>query len=69
MDESIPADIAAALERSDRGAYLEQRLFVLRVVVFGVLRDVAKFARLFDARRDLTPFGRREELDFLFQLL
>lgn len=29
MDESIPVDIAAALERSDRGAYLEQRLFVL----------------------------------------
>lgn len=29
MGESIPADIAAELEGSDRNAYLEQRLFVL----------------------------------------
>src|SRR3954447_2062226 len=46
---------------------LEQRLFVLGVVVFGVLGDVAEFARLLDPGRDLAPFGRREELDFLFQ--
>ncbi len=29
MVESIPTDIAAELKRSDRGAYFEQRLFVL----------------------------------------
>jgi hypothetical protein len=29
MHESLPADVAAQLERSDRKAYLEQRLFVL----------------------------------------
>jgi len=29
MVESIPADMAAELKRSDRGAYFEQRLFVL----------------------------------------
>jgi hypothetical protein len=29
MGESIPADIASELKRADRGAYLEQRLFVL----------------------------------------
>src|ERR1700760_3436678 len=55
------------LELGDPG--LEQSLFVLRVVVFGVLGDIAEFTSLLDARRDLTPFGRREELDFLFQLL
>src|SRR6201996_2301298 len=55
------------LELGDPG--LEQGLFVLRVVVFGVLGDIAEFTGLLDARRDLTPFGRREELDFLFQLL
>ncbi|MEI9930638.1 MAG: hypothetical protein WDM89_08830 [Rhizomicrobium sp.] len=32
MVESIPADIAAELKRSDRGAYLEQRLFVFSPV-------------------------------------
>src|SRR5260221_2551980 len=48
---------------------LEQGLFVLGVVVFGVLGDVAEFARLLDPRRDLATLGRREVLDFLFQLL
>ena len=52
-----------------RDPALEQRLFVLGVVVFGVLGDVAEFARLLDPRRDLAAFGRREELDFLFQIL
>ena len=36
---------------------LEQRLFVLGVVVFGVLGDVAEFARLLDPRRDLAAFA------------
>src|ERR1700733_11067073 len=48
---------------------LEQGLFVLGVVVFGVLGDVAEFARLLDPRRDLAAFGRREVLDLRLQLL
>src|SRR6201996_4011499 len=81
VDDRAEADLVAGdrVLVDDRGAPqplfelgdpgLQQRLFVLRVVVFGVLRDIAEFARLLDARRDLAPFGRREELDFLFQLL
>src|SRR3954451_7528531 len=46
---------------------LEQGLFVLGVVVFGVLGDVAEFARFLDPGRDLPAFGRREELDLLFE--
>src|SRR6478672_225930 len=48
---------------------LEQGLFVLGVVVFGVLGDVAEFARLLDPSSYLPAFGRREELDFLFEFL
>src|SRR6476659_590835 len=48
---------------------LEQRLFVLGVVVLGVLGDIAELARLLDPFRNLTPFGGRQELDFIFELL
>jgi hypothetical protein len=46
------------LERRD--AVLEHRLLVLRVVVLGVLGDVAELARDADALRDLAALlGRR----------
>jgi hypothetical protein len=48
---------------------LQQRLFVLGVVVLGVLGDVAELARFLDPRRNFTTFRRREVLDFLFELL
>ena len=48
---------------------LEHRLLVLRVVVLGVLRDVAELARLADAVGDVaTAFGRKG-LELLLELL
>src|SRR5919108_226861 len=52
-----------------RDPLLEQRLLVLRVVVFGVLVDVAEFARLTDSVGNLTPLLVREVLDLLLELL
>src|SRR5207253_9097920 len=55
------------LERRD--PVLEQRLFVLGVVVLGVLGNVAELARNPDSVRDLAPFVVREVLDLLLELL
>src|SRR4051794_19555642 len=54
------------LERGD--AVLEQRLLVLRVVVLGVLGDVAELACDADAVGDLATLVVREVLDLLLQL-
>jgi len=48
---------------------LEQRLLVLRVVVLGVLGDVAELARGLDPVRDLAALVVREILDLLLKLL
>ncbi len=48
---------------------LEQRLLVLRVVVLGVLGDVAELPCDPDAVRDLAPLVAREMLDLLLELL
>jgi hypothetical protein len=48
---------------------LEHGLLVFRVVVFGVLRDVAELACLLDPLGHLSALDRREMLDFLLQLL
>ena len=55
------------LERGD--SVLEQRLLVLRVVVLGVLRDVAELAGGADPVRDLAALVVREKLDLLLELL
>src|SRR3954453_18005222 len=55
------------LERGD--AVLEQGLLVLRVVVLGVLGDVAELTGGLDAVRDFAALLVREELDFLLELL
>src|SRR5919198_195388 len=57
----------AFLERGD--AVLEQHLLVLRVVVLGVLRNVAELAGDPDALRHLAALCGRELLDFCLQLL
>ena len=48
---------------------LEQRLFVLRVVVLGVLVDIAKLSRDPDAVRDLAALLVLQVIDLLLQLL
>src|SRR6201997_3442774 len=48
---------------------LEQRLLVLGIVVLGVLRNVAEFARDADPVRNLAPFLVREVLDLRLELL
>src|SRR5436190_9408051 len=55
------------LERRD--PVLEQRLFVLRVVVLGVLGDIAELARDADSVGDLAPLLVGEVLDLLLELL
>ena len=52
-----------------RDPVLEHRLLVLRVVVLGVLGDVAELARDADAVGDLAPLVGREVLDLLLELL
>ena len=48
---------------------LEHRLLVLRVVVLGVLGDVAELARDADPLGDLAALLGREVLDLLLELL
>ena len=48
---------------------LEHRLLVLRVVVLGVLGDVAELARDADPLRDLAPLVGQQVLDLLLELL
>ncbi len=57
----------ALLELGD--PVLEHRLLVLRVVVLGVLGDVAELARDADAIRHFPPLLGREVLDLVLQLL
>src|SRR5262249_5752234 len=57
----------AILEQGD--AVLEQRLVVLRVVVLGVLLNVAELARDADALRDLAPLDGAQILDLFLELL
>jgi hypothetical protein len=52
-----------------RDAVLEHRLLVLRIVVLGVLGDVAEFARLLDALGNLAPLHGREVLDLFLELV
>jgi tRNA-dihydrouridine synthase B len=48
---------------------LEERLLILGIVVLGVLRNVAEFARDADPVRNLAPFLVREVLDLRLELL
>ena len=52
-----------------RDPVLEHRLLVLRVVVLGVLGDVAELARDADALRDLAPLLGLQVVDLLLELL
>ena len=48
---------------------LEHRLLVLRVVVLGVLGDVAELARDADPLRDFAALFAPQEVDLLLELL
>ncbi len=48
---------------------LEHRLLVLRVVVLGVLGDVAELARLLDALGDLAALLGGQEVELRLELL
>ena len=61
------ADSEPLLELGD--LVLEHRLLVLRVVVLGVLGDVAELARDADPLRDLAALVGLQEVDLLLQLL
>jgi hypothetical protein len=57
----------ALLELGD--LLLEHHLLVLRVVVLGVLRDVAELARLLDALGDLATAVRLQVVELALELL